>query len=40
MKTFRERYDDNQRKSIQRSMKQIRKKWRFPKSEWEDWNGK
>lgn len=39
MSTFRERYNDNQRKSIQRSMKQIREKWGFPKSEWEDWNG-
>lgn len=40
MSTFRDRYDDNQRKSIQRSMKQIREKYGFPKSEWEDWNGK
>lgn len=40
MSTFRDRYDDNQRKKIQRSMKQIREKYGFPKSEWEDWNGK
>lgn len=40
MSTFRDRYDDNQRKNIQRSMKQIREKYGFTKSEWEDWNGK
>lgn len=40
MNTWRDRYDDNQRKSIQKSMKQIREKHGFPKSEWEDWNGK
>lgn len=40
MSTFRDRYDDNQRKSIQRSMKRLREKHGFPKSEWEDWNGK
>lgn len=39
MKTFRDRYNDQQRKSIQRSMKQIREKYKFTKSEWEDWNG-
>lgn len=39
MNTFRDRYDDNQRKGIQRSMKQIREKYKFTKSEWEDWNG-
>lgn len=40
MSTFRDRYDDNQRKKIQRSMRLLREKRGFPKSEWEDWNGK
>ena len=45
MKTFPERYDDQQRRSIQQKMKQIRTKWeekgfRMYHSEWEDWNGR
>jgi len=40
MSTFRDRYDDSRRKAIQSSMKQIRERYGFPKSEWEDWNGK
>lgn len=44
MKTFPERYDDQQRRSIQMKMKQIRTKWeqkgfKMYHSEWENWDG-
>lgn len=39
MNTFRDRYNDSQRRNIQNSMRHIRQQWGFPKSEWEDWNG-
>lgn len=44
MKTFPERYDDQQRRTIQMKMKQIRTKWeqkgfKMYHSEWENWDG-
>lgn len=41
MKTWPEKYySDDQRKKIQKTMKMLRERNGFPKSEWEDWNGK
>lgn len=39
MSTFRDRYNDDQRRSIQKSMRAIRLKYNFNKTEWEDWDG-
>lgn len=39
MAVFRKYYSDSVRRDIQRSMKEIRTKYGFPKSEWEDWDG-
>lgn len=39
MAVFRNYYSDSVRRDIQRSMREIRSRYGFPKSEWEDWDG-
>lgn len=39
MAVFRQYYNDSVRRDIQRSMRNIRSRYGFPKSEWEDWDG-
>lgn len=39
MAVFRNYYNDSVRRDIQRSMREIRSRYDFPKSDWEDWDG-